>query len=271
MLGVSATRQGKTVLKTRLYTSDTPEFASRIPGVLRSVYEGIADPAIKQSTIILVNEDDRAVAGYVIRWTYASNGEKRSFFQTFSEERQIDEPAAPIGGFGLKSRDARLLSPSFNVHSSETADSFLLHRINTLGPHTASAAWTKADTPPTAQIDAIIYADSTIYGPDETAYGKRFVAERNAMHDEGVSVLLAEEKGESLPQIQERLQRTVSIGQLAATSTSPDHFYLEARARWAQKMLFVQTQMGQNALMLNAKQAARVKAIHLTQMPPMRF
>lgn len=256
---------GQSDIKTHLYHATIPEFQARISGPLFNVYQGINDPTTKQATTLLVNDDDRAVAGYVVKWSFITDGVTHSIFQPFSDERQIDNPEAPTSGFGLKAHENRLLSPSYNIHSSEASDLHILRRINGNNSRMASSVSPHTTVVPTASLDAVIYSDSTIMGPDESEYSKRFVAERNAQHDAGVSVLLARSKGESEDQILQRLQRAIAEGEMASTSTAPDHYYKEARGRWAQIMLQVQQHLGQDGMLRNATQAARLKAIHLTK------
>jgi hypothetical protein len=243
--------------------SDTDiAFSASISKPALDLYNKISDPNNRHSIVLLSNNDDRKIAGYVVKWTVTTNGQSKSFFQAFDESELIDRPDGPVQGYGLASRDSRLIAPIFNVHLSELSDPGMANRFNALNLKHPIARAISAGAPALAQLDAVVFADGSFEGNDESDYFDRFMAERNGKHDAAVSVLLASSKGETETQIVERLNKAISDGQ-TATQTTPETYYKAARAKWSRTLLDVRQQMGRQAMLRNATAFAALKPIHL--------
>jgi hypothetical protein len=249
----------------RLLTSRDSDFSA----VLEAEYPGFsASPGLEdlQSRIVLVqNETDESIRAFVVKWQLQAEGRSAVKYSTFMNSPAVGD--ALTGAVVLSPHEKRILSPWFTLSSkqynnikysdspAETLSSFL---------HASVPDAARDVKLLNASVDSVIAGDppnSRLVGADEAKVKDRYECERNAQHDEGLSISRALGDKSSDQQIIEKLNQHISRGNQMNGRTDREGIYYAARGKEAEEFLQALKQGGRSRL---EEKVNRANAISIT-------
>jgi len=208
----------------RLVASGDSEFEASISTGYSKISDMQFFNRFKPLTAILRHEGALTVKAYCVHWLVKEeSGGTRNIHAHYILKHSMPKPAVR----SLEPGAARLVSPFFNVSLSEYAADPV--RVASLVPR--EFPFFDREVMATS-LDAVIYSDGSLVGPDLFRLGDRYVASRNAEQDAAISVKRQMRVDGSVAGIERMLQRHIEIG-VAAQSAEPKAIYLRSRAQEA--------------------------------------
>ncbi len=265
LMGLALIGEAQVKKTVALVLSDDPAFQPLAQSHFAPAYMKLS-PAMRTSTVIFQNNTDKAVAGYVFKWIMTQNGLSLPAFMGCDQLMLIGGKNPNAQGLGVRPHTARIISPAFNLHESNMDSFGTGANLDDALKNHPSARSINAGAVFTPSLDLIVYDDGTFEGPDEAKFSQRMTSDHNARHDAGVEILLAQKRGETTSQIEDRLQADIKTASVTMGSTEND-LYLQARARYASQFLTIYKRLGEHALTSNARTFASAEQIQLRRAP----
>ncbi len=213
-----------------------PLLADNYPGVMSSHRYS----QIKPFMAILQNNHTLRAIAYSVEWviTDQTSGRQRRLLAHFMSKHRYRLHTARF----LEPNSIRLVSPFFNASPIEFAQwTQHLH-----GHIPDNFPFFNAPLE-SVHLDLAIFSDGTFAGPDRNKFRERYIAQRNAEHHEGVSVMQHLEANSDLSQINALLSKHVKHAASAQGGT-PQAIYDRARGQEALILQHVLSTQGGDAL-----------------------
>jgi len=251
----------------RLIAHDDDEFEPHVSSVYPQIANAELYPQAKKFMAVLRHDGTSLAKSYSVLWVLQQGpGRQRTMRAMYIHKHAM----LKVGVRKLQPGSARLVSPFFNYSESDYS------------AHPATASLTIPRNFPfldaelvSVSIDAVIYADGTVAGPDAHDLRSEHLATRYAEHDGGLSVLAHLRKFEkaatdplqamaTVPaQIDDLLKKQIEIGAPRQGLKLGDR-YLRARAQESAIMQGVLSSGGLVALKQDAARRIRFSKDQLT-------
>lgn len=164
----------------RLVSHDDPEFENHVSSAYPKIANHELYPKVKKFMAVLSHEGTRQAKAYRVLWTIQQSANRQRTMQSvFIKKHCMLRNAVKVVGPGKK----RLVSMFFNYSTADynfDAGNATL-RIPPNFPFLDSEVVS-------VSIDAVIYSDHTIAGPDKYDLRSHYLLTRDAEHDEGYSL-----------------------------------------------------------------------------------
>lgn len=255
----------------RLITSDEPEFDYHVSSTYPQVADHRLYPRARNFMAVLSHEGSRQVKAYRVLWTIQQSPNRQRIMQSvFIRKHCMLREAVKVVKPGKK----RLMSPFFNYSTSDY--NFDPHRVfKPDGPEERILSrfpFLDAQVV-SVSIDAVIYSDHTIAGPDKYDLRIRYLATRAAEHNEGSSlswkldmIKAALGPGESLDpaKIVSILDYDIQFGMALSAGTDKKSIIRFARSQEAALMKGLLSSRGLDAFEKNVARRMKYPAERLT-------
>jgi hypothetical protein len=204
---------------------------------LTANFPGIEDlngySAIQPFLALLRNDTLHFASAYLVEWdTSFSDGQLRKLGISF-----IQKDSKASDNIAFAPGKLRLVSPAFNVSPEEYMGmkQFLGSLISTMG---SRAPFSSANVVSiNATVDATIYENGTLIGPDRNHLLIKFQAIEKAEHDEAASVMTLLSSNAENAAIVAELTTDVQAGHVSTARGDSSSLYAFYRGREAQALL----------------------------------
>lgn len=199
---------------------------------------------------IIRNNHSLAAKAYTVVWTFEAEGRAHSVHMQYVQKHRMSlaatKPIPPTA--------SRLVSPSFNMSIIE----FGIRKSNMIPAIPDAFPYPGAQVTG-SYIDAVIFADHSMEGPDAMNLRDRWVAVRHAEHDAEVAVVRLLKQGMSAQAISTRLAERTKFYQgqaFGVMRTAPKiaPMYWFARSQEAANLRYILDRQGIAALTQAAEQ-----------------
>jgi hypothetical protein len=245
-----------------LLPASSPAFGPTVERLFPGLASQSGFQAIRSMTFLLQHKSGPGVRAFSVTLaiTNPSGVQETSLF--FYSQTTVNSLMSGKRHLLRKGR-SRLVSPFFNWQPDEytrvstTLDWDAMLNQNKLRKLVLQQA--KTATEIHVQLDAVVFADWTVAGPDKTNLARHLMIRRNADHDEAVSLLRAIRAGATRAQLAAKLRQHQKIEGIAGgpidRAAEPDRYwYFRARTIQARSLLrrFKRTKKGAFARTLAA-------------------
>jgi hypothetical protein len=221
-----------------------PATDSQFPTLLDQNYTGLfGDPeanALQPLMLMIRNATDQNVSAFTMTWRFHSssgNSEYHDYYVVSAAQNRLVTGAVPVIAKG----GLRLISPFFSwspkgyASQPKPLDWSKILSHNTLTGYRSHEMINA--TVIGYRLDAVIYNNASIEGPDRGKLARLYTATRNGEHDEAVSVHHLILKNQPPPSIDQLLTKSITTA-----PSSPDsrvmNRYTDARRRQAAYLLY---------------------------------
>lgn len=198
-----------------------PLIAANYPGVLDAkLYH-----KMKPFMAIIKHEGASKAKSYAVQWSIREkgSGQPRRLLAHFLMKHSTPPRFAKT----IEPGAVRLISPFFNC----SPDEFSRWKQHVHSTVPGGFPYMEAEIS-SVDLDVAIYANGTTEGPDRNRFLNRYLAARNAEHDEGVSVARRLRAGAGSNELEDLFLKHLQKG-LAAQGVSPQALYDRARGQEA--------------------------------------
>jgi hypothetical protein len=249
----------------RLIIPSDAEYDSFVRDSFPALYNSTSFQKVKPLTVLVVNRNKLAVRAYSVQWTVISaSGTKHVF------NKDVVIPLSRNSSYTartpvLQAGEIRLVSPLFEWSLSRPRyhpkDRLVSPLLDVLSQQPAFKDFGTTDTIKSS-IDSVIFDDGTSAGPDSGHLAYRIGKERDAEHDEGVSVLRLISANATDAQIKNVLQ----FHSAWSGHTDDERAAFRAvRGQEAKLLLAYFSLYGRNALADKAKQLQAMQRTQITK------
>jgi hypothetical protein len=207
--------------------------------------------------VIVRNDTSQGAKAYAIEWhVLDASG---TTVTSFVRRHMATWLMLPAEARWIKPQDMRLIGPVLNVNPAEyqkyfAANTGVLAQIY----QTHHLPLVPSGGSVQAGIDGVVFADGSFAGPNKLHLWERYVATRNAEHDEALAVFNLMKSGAPQAQVVHVLQRRANRA-LAATYFPGDDvrtWYRQALGNSARDMLRILRHQGSNGLLTEVNTVA---------------
>jgi hypothetical protein len=235
----------------RLITPDDQEFEDHVSGTYPLIANSELYPQARKFMAVLHHSGARQAKAYRVLWTIQqSPNRQRTMMAQYIRKHCMLRSAV----LNVKPGSRRLISPFFN-YSTYDYNAQPGRATLRVPPH---FPFLDAEVV-SVSVDAVIYSDGTVAGPDQYDLRSRYLAIRAAEHDEGYSLSWKMDKMKAALGPGESLDPAAIVGildgdfqyGLAAQGADPKAMYTLARSQEAALMKGILTSRGLGALEAN--------------------
>jgi hypothetical protein len=232
---------------------------SGFEGLLDTYFPGVSSlpnyQALGPFLVIARNDTPLTAKAYAIEWhIHYPDGTISSIVTRHFATRLM----FPLQMKSIKPQDMRLVGPLLNVNPAEYQKYFVAN------PGVLAQIYQAHQLPPVpnggsvdAVIDGVIFADGSSAGPNNLHLWERYVAARNAEHDEALAVFNLLKASTPPAEMLQVLRRRLQRGRAANFPENEEKtWYLEARASTARDLLRIWLRQGSDALLTAANNVA---------------
>lgn len=221
-----------------------PEFGAHADSLFPGLRQNLNFQLIAPSSIIATNTSGPAIKAVSVRWAIVN---RAAGYNTSSFHYVQSGAGTLVSGNKsiLSPGETRLITPFFTLSTQEGVSGFEF-KWNRLDAKECEyfkfiVRETQGSTRVNSEIDAVVYGDWTLAGPDSSSLGDHLRIRRNAEHDEAVSILKAIAKDPTDQAIADTLNQHTSVEGIAGASvprSKPWRFwYFKARTLQAKAIM----------------------------------
>jgi hypothetical protein len=254
----------------RLLTPSDPQFAQLCVAMFPDVARSPQFANIQSLAVIVTNTGNRPIHAYAVRWGIVSEAGRVIFKGNLVYKGRPDGFLFSGAVKALIPSESQLVTPFAYWtslrrarHSASTGvPANLTDIVN--APLTKLATNAKEVVP---TLDAVMAYDHVDFGPDALSLGMRFGAERNAQHDEGLSVMHLLNANVSEADLLSKLQFHIQMASFPAGNNIRLGVYRRARSEEAHNLLSIYQGSGREALQTAVTRLMRIRPTLISRAP----